>query len=128
MDLRVASEASLSSAVGRLGAAGDVGIGGSGTWVANAAAGTIASRDVRPGSASRIILNVKGEQSLAFDMSVADGSWDDTLVFYVDGKQQAVTYGDAVVVKPVLRGRGSHVLMWEFTKGSGTAVIREVNF
>ena len=79
------------------------------------------------GATNRIIAEVDASTSINFEMEIdgAEGPGD-VLVFYVDGIKVAETDGPAVTVEQDLEGSGVHLLMWEFKRGSGNAVIRNV--
>ncbi len=91
--------------------------GGSGSLVSNGGAA---------GETSRIIARTTGAVALDFEMGIPGANWDDALFFYIDGVRQAETYGEAVRVTRTLCGPASHLVMWEFTRGSGQAVIRDL--
>jgi hypothetical protein len=60
-------------------------------------------------------------------MEIAGSSGSDALAFYVDGIRQATSYGSAVTVQRTWTDAATHLLMWEFTRGSGTALIRNLS-
>ena len=78
------------------------------------------------GDTNRMIANVSGPVTLNFEMEVVGGDWNDGFAFYVDGVKQSETYGDPVNVQVALPNPGTHLLMWEFTRGSGKAVIHNL--
>ena len=67
-----------------------------------------------------------GPATVDFQMEIVGGGWDDYLAFYVDGVKQSDTYGDAVAAQAALTNSGTHLLMWEFMKGTGKAVLRKL--
>ncbi len=99
------------------------GIRGNASWQTDQASGDLASSGSNAGDTSRIIAEVAGGTSLDFEMKVAGGSADDMLVFYIDGVKQAQTSGEAVAIQQELVGSDTHLLMWEFKRGTGNAVI-----
>lgn len=80
-----------------------------------------------PGESSRIIAKVSGATPINFEMEIKGGNWDDALVFYIDGVRQSETYGDPVTVQRTWNDSATHLLMWEFTRGTGKAVIRNLS-
>jgi hypothetical protein len=105
------------------------GISGDVAWNTDPATGDLVTSGGEIGKTSRIMANVSGGTTLDFEMSIAEGDWNDALQFYVDGVLQQETYGDGepVRVRKDLTGSGTYSLMWEYTKGSGKAVIRNFN-
>ena len=95
-------------------------------WKADSATGALTSSGGSTGETNRIISNLSGPVDLDFEMEILDGDWDDSLVFYIDGVRQSGTDGSVVRVTKSLTTPGKHLLMWEFTKGSGRAVIRNL--
>ena len=103
------------------------GISGDATWSAGSVTGDLKSFGGVIGATNRIIAEVDASTSINFEMEIdgAEGPGD-VLVFYVDGIKVAETDGPAVTVEQDLEGSGVHLLMWEFKRGSGNAVIRNV--
>jgi len=99
------------------------GIRGNASWQTDQASGDLASSGSNAGETSRIIAEVAGGTNLDFEMKVAGGGADDLLVFYIDGVKQAQTSGEAVAIQQELPGSDTHLLMWEFKRGTGNAVI-----
>jgi Ca2+-binding RTX toxin-like protein len=102
------------------------GMSGNANWNADAATGALMSTGGISGETNRIISNITGPVSIDFEMEILGGNWDDSLAFFIDGVKQSETGGDAVAIRKTLAEPGSHLLMWEFTKGSGRAVIRKL--
>lgn len=50
----------------------------------------------------------------------------DSLALFIDGVKQSETTGAIVRVQRDLTGSDAHLLMWEFKRGSGNAVIRNL--
>jgi hypothetical protein len=100
------------------------GMSGNANWKADPQTGALTSSGGVTGETNRIISNVDGPVDLDFEMEIINGSWDDSLVFYIDGIRQSATEGGVVTVNKSLESPGNHLLMWEFTKGTGRAVIR----
>ena len=99
---------------------------GNANWNADAATGALMSTGGISGETNRIISNITGPVSIDFEMEILGGNWDDSLAFFIDGVKQSETVGDVVAIRKTLAEPGSHLLMWEFTKGSGRAVIRKL--
>lgn len=102
------------------------GMSGNANWKADSATGALTSSGGSTGETNRIISNLSGPVDLDFEMEILDGDWDDSLVFYIDGVRQSGTDGSVVRFTKSLTTPGKHLLMWEFTKGSGRAVIRNL--
>jgi len=102
------------------------GISGNAAWKPNQATGDLTSSGGNPGGTSRIIAEVTGQVGLDFEMQVAGGGAGDLLAFYIDGVKQSQTSGGTVAIQKQLTGPGSHLLMWEFKRGTGNAVIRNL--
>jgi len=115
-----------SSSIATITGSSEYGMSGNGNWTTDQATGNLVSSGGSVGEANRIIANVSGPLSIDFEMSVPGGDWNDALVFSIDGVMQADTYGDAVRVQKTFTTPGQHLLMWEFTRGSGKAVIRNL--
>jgi RTX calcium-binding nonapeptide repeat (4 copies) len=115
-----------SSSIATLTGSSDYGMSGNANWTTDQATGDLVSSGGNVGEANRIIANVSGPMSVDFEMSVIGGDWNDSLVFYIDGVMQTDTYGDAVRFQKTFTTAGQHLLMWEFTRGSGKAVIRNL--
>lgn len=116
----------VGSSIATLVGATNYGMSGDGNWTSDPATGTLVSAGGNAGQISRLIAQVSGPLTLDFEMSVSDGNLDDSLVCYLDGVQQSVTGGEVVRLQRVITTPGSHLLMWEFTRGSGKAVIRNL--
>ena len=102
------------------------GISGSATWHTDQATGNLIGSGGNAGDTSRLIANLSGPQAVDFEMAIDGGDWNDALVFYIDGVRQAGTVGDKVRFTKTWSTPGQHLLMWEFTRGSGNAVIRNL--
>jgi len=103
------------------------GMGGNGNWTTEAVTGNLICAGGNTGETSRIIARISGPTTINFEMEIGGGALNDSLVFYIDGVRQAVTYGDPVTVQRAWADSSSHLLMWEFTRGSGKAVIRNLS-
>lgn len=114
------------SSIATLTGATEYGISGDATWTTDPATGNLVSSGGTSGQTHRIVASVSGPVTIDFEMSIADGDWNDTMAFYIDGVMQSETFGEAVHVQESLSGDGPHLLMWEFTRGSGNAVIRNL--
>lgn len=102
------------------------GMSGNANWTADPESGALTSSGGSIGETNRIITHVNGPLPLDFEMEILGGDWDDSLAFYIDGVKQSETTGAATRVNRTLDSPGKHLLMWEFTKGSGRAVIRNL--
>ncbi|MFT6574507.1 MAG: hypothetical protein ACJA16_002699 [Akkermansiaceae bacterium] len=102
------------------------GISGNGTWQTNLESGELIGTGGLAGESSWITAKVEDGSVLNFEMEVADGGPDDMLIFYLDGVKQAETSGDSVSVQQELEGSSSHLLTWQFQRGTGRAVIRNL--
>ena len=115
-----------SSSIATLTNATRTGISGNAIWKTDQASGDLVSSGSNAGETSRIIAEVGGTESLDFEMKIAGGGAGDLLVFYVDGVKQSETAGATVHFQQDLTGKDPHLLMWEFKRGSGNAVIRNL--
>ena len=102
------------------------GLSGSGTWNTETSSGDLTSSGGVVGQTRRIVAEANGGTTLGFEMSVPGGGSGDLLVFYIDGVKQAETSAAAVTVSQELSGSGKHLLMWEFKRGTGNALIRKI--
>ncbi len=114
------------SSIARTTGSSKYGMSGNANWNADPATGDLVSSGGASGETNRIISSVSGPVSLNFEMEILGGNWDDSLVFYIDGVKQSQTDGNAVAIRRTLDAPGQHLLMWEFTRGAGTAVIRNL--
>lgn len=114
------------SSISALTKATRTGISGNARWNTDPASGDLVSSGSNAGEISRIMAEVNGTTSLDFEMKIADGGASDLLVFYIDGVKQSESSGDAIKVQQDLTGTDSHLLMWEFRRGSGNAIIRNL--
>ncbi|MCP5533965.1 MAG: hypothetical protein H7A48_12405 [Akkermansiaceae bacterium] len=101
------------------------GISGDAVWKPEASTGALTSAGGTTGSSSRIVAEAGDGTVLDFEMEIRGAGPGDHFAFYIDGVKQAETSGPAVAVQQTLGG--SHLLMWEFQRGSGSAVIRNNN-
>lgn len=114
------------SSIAALTGATKFGISGDATWSAEPATGDLQSSGGSQGTSSRIIAEVSASTVIDFEMEIVAASegTGGALAFYLDGIKVAETDGAAVTVQHQIDGSGAHLLMWEFTRGSGDAVIR----
>jgi len=117
---------SASSGISTLTGANEYGMSGNGNWTSEAATGNLVCAGGNVGETSRIIAKIHGPVTINFAMEIGGGNSGDSLVFYIDGVRQSSTSGDSVAVQRSWTDAGSHLLMWEFTRGSGRAVIRNL--
>ena len=109
-----------------LGNATRTGISGNANWKTDQANGDLISSGSNPGDISRIIAEVGGSEMLDFEMKITGGGTADSLVFYIDGIKQSESGGASVRFQQVLTGNETHLLVWEFKRGTGNAVIRNL--
>lgn len=114
------------SSIARTTGSSQYGMSGNANWNADSATGALVSTGGNSGETNRIISSVSGPVALDFQMEIVGGNWDDSLVFFIDGVRQSQTGGDAVEFNQTLSAPGKHLLMWEFTRGAGKAVIRNL--
>lgn len=100
-------------------------ISGNAAWKPNAATGALTSSGGASGSYHRIVAEAGDGTNLDFEMEIRGGGPGDTFAFYIDGVKQVETTGAAIAFQRQLAG--SHLLMWEFKRGSGNAVIRNAS-
>ncbi|MES2659072.1 MAG: type I secretion C-terminal target domain-containing protein [Verrucomicrobiota bacterium] len=113
-----------SSSLAALTHATRTGISGNAAWKTDQASGDLVSSGSSAGEISRIMAEVGGTETLDFEMKIAGGGTADSLVFYIDGVKQSETSGASVRFQQTLTGNDPHLLVWEFKRGSGNAVIR----
>lgn len=118
---------SASSGITNLTGASKYGMDGNGNWTTDAATGNLVCAGGSIGETSRIIAKVNGPTSINFQMEIAGANSSDALVFYIDGVRYSSTAGSSVTVQRTWTDSGSHLLMWEFTRGSGNAVIKNLS-
>ena len=118
---------SASSGITTLTGASKYGMSDNGNWTTEAATGDLVCAGGNTGETSRIIAKINGPTTINFEMEIGGGGGGDALVFYIDGVRQSASYGDPVTVQRTWTDSGSHLLMWEFTRGSGRAVIRNLS-
>ena len=104
----------------------EYGMSGNANWNTDPATGALMSSGANSGETNRVISKVSGSAVIDFEMQVVGGNWDDSLTFFIDGVKQSETFADPVRFRKTLSGTGKHLLMWEFTRGSGKAVIRNL--
>jgi hypothetical protein len=118
---------SASGGITTLTGASKYGMGGNGNWTTEATTGNLVCAGGNTGETSRIIAKVNGPTTINFQMQIAGADSSDALVFYIDGVRQSSTAGNPVTVQRAWTDSGSHLLMWEFTHGSGRAVIKNLS-
>lgn len=104
--------------IGKLVGTAPFGISGKAVWKTNQSTGELTSS----GDSGRIISEITNGADLDFELQVTGGTSGDLLTFYIDGLKIAETAGAKVTVQRELTG--SHLLMWEFKRVTGNAVIR----
>lgn len=115
-----------SSSIAATTGSAEYGMSGNANWNADAATGALMSTGGNSGETNRIISNISGPVAVDFEMEIVGGNWDDSLVFFIDGVRQSETDSTTVRFRRTLTTPGKHLLMWEFTRGSGKAVIRNL--
>ncbi|MGJ8640235.1 MAG: type I secretion C-terminal target domain-containing protein [Opitutaceae bacterium] len=115
-----------STSITELTGASRSGISGNSTWETDQESGDLVSSGSGSGDTSRIIVEVIGQRALDFEMEILNGDANDLLTFYINGIETAATAGAEVSVVEELKADETHLLMWEFTRGSGAAVIRNL--
>ncbi len=100
------------------------GLGGNSVWQTDPNTGDLVTFGGTPGGTSRIIAEVDGA-SLDFELAITGAGPGDLFTFYIDGVKQAETMGPAVGFQQELIG--NHIIMWEFKRGTGNAVIRNLS-
>ena len=101
------------------------GISGNANWYADQGTGDLKTSGSGPGDTSLLIAEVTGPTTLHFEMSISE-SQEDTFTFYIDGKSITQTLGDSVTVEHEFSDPEPHLLMWEFKRDAGQAVIRKL--
>lgn len=114
------------SGITTLTGASKYGMSGNGNWTTEAATGDLVCAGGGTGETSRIIAKISGPTVINFEMEIGGSNGADALVFFIDGVRQSATSGNSVSVQRAWSDSGSHLLMWEFTRGSGRAVIRNL--
>jgi hypothetical protein len=113
----------LAAGIERLASSDRYGMKGASSWRADPATGHLTSTTGAPGTTSRLIVQVENPTLLEFEMSVREGDGSDLLSFYIDGRRVAETSGDPVQFRRQIDPDRPVLLMWEFHRTSGQAVI-----
>ena len=128
MSLSLSSGDSLGAAVSALAGEGRYGMSGTATWSVHPLSGDVVSSGGANGTLSRFFIEVEGPSQIQLAIGVTGPTGrGGSLDFYVDGLLHAKSNGPFVPVSLVFANPGRHVLMWEFKKGSGGAVIRNLD-
>ncbi len=106
--------------IGKLVGAAPFGISGKSVWKTNQSTGDLTSS----GDSGRIVSEITDGANLDFELQVTGGSLGDLLTFYIDGMKISETSGPTARVQRELTG--SHVIMWEFKRVTGNALIRNL--
>ncbi len=101
------------------------GMRGNAQWSADQATGNVSSSGSVRGDVSRLLIEVQGPRVLDVELSVPGAGSGDRLALYLDGVLQAQTTGAATRFSREI-GPGVRLLTWEFTRGSGNALIRNL--
>jgi hypothetical protein len=115
----------VSDSIGDLIGTSSYGISGSASWQTDSGTDEILSSGGTSGGTNRIISELTDPTDLDFELKVNGGGSTDRFAFYIDGVNVAESSGAAVRVQRQLTG--NHTIMWEFKRGTGTAVIRKLN-
>lgn len=126
VNLQVASSSLSSSSIEAITGAERWGISGNATWETDSQTGALTSSGSLAGESSRIIVEVAGPKLLEFEMEIVGAGAEDLFCFYVDGQLHTQTSAEPVDVEQQLTGNRAYLLMWEFKRGSGDAVIRRL--
>jgi hypothetical protein len=126
LNLRLESGQLAGSTLTALAGTSRFGISGEVRWLTDVATGDLVSGAGPTGESGRIIAEVDGAATLRFEMDIQAAGPGDLLTFYVDGMRVAQTAGGSQPVVKTLDGNGPHLLVWEFQRGNGQAVIRQL--
>lgn len=126
LSLSLTSGDALGAAVATLAGEGRYGMSGGAMWAVDPVSGDLVSSGGASGAMSRFFVEVDGPEQVHFAMGLTGTNGRDSLSFYVDGLLQAKSTGAFVPVSLGFANPGRHVLMWEFKKGTGNAVIRNL--
>jgi hypothetical protein len=102
------------------------GLTGKATWSIDSESGDLVSAGGTVGKTSRFFVEVNGPTQIHFAMAIPGAGSGDLLTFYVDGVLHSQTSGPITPISQAFPNPGSHLLMWEFKKGSGNAMIRNL--
>jgi hypothetical protein len=96
-------------------------LSGSAKWEAGVVEGSLTTLGGGIESPNRIVAQTTGRGNLEFEMEVTSGDGSGVLAFYLDGVKQSETAGAAVTTQLDLGNDDTHLLMWEFVRGTGAA-------
>jgi hypothetical protein len=102
----------------RFGFIGDI------SWEGQTGSPNLVSASGTAGQTGRIVVEVHGPRTVRFTMSIASAGAGDSFAFYIDGARVAVTRGEVLEVEQTLDG--DHLLMWEYVRGTGQAVLAPI--
>jgi hypothetical protein len=102
------------------------GITGNASWNADPASGDLVSSGSNAGEVNQLVVEVSGPKTIDFEMSITGAGAKDSFVFYVDGFMKSQTSGAPTRVHQTFANPGTHLLMWEFKRGTGNALIRNL--
>jgi hypothetical protein len=117
---------SAASSIAQLAGTPEYGLGGTGTWTSDPVTGDLVGAGGSTGGTSRIIAKVAGPAVVDFEMAVIGGDGNDSFVCYLDGVRQVASHGEPVRFRHEVAVSDTHLLMWEFTRGTGKAVLRNL--
>jgi len=115
---------SVDTSIANIAEATRYGMRGNASWVTDQETGDLVSSGSKTGETSLLLVEIKGPKSIDFEMAIPGAGTKDSLAFYVDGILQTKTIGAATRVQRTFTNPGTYLLMWEFKRGSGNALIR----
>lgn len=102
------------------------GMRGNAAWTADESSGDLVSSGSSAGDISLLMVEIQTPRALDFEMAIPGAGAKDSLAFYVDGVLQTKTTGASTRVQRTFSTPGTRLLMWEFTRGTGNALIRNL--
>ncbi|WP_133795784.1 hypothetical protein [Prosthecobacter fusiformis] len=115
---------SVDTSMAHIADANRYGMSGNASWVTDPLTGELVSSGSKAGETSLLLAEVEGPKTIDFEMAVSGAGSNDSLVFYIDGVVQSQTRGAVIRVQRSFTTPGTHLLMWEFKRGTGNALIR----
>lgn len=115
---------SVDTSIAAIAQATRYGMRGNASWTTDQETGDLVSSGSKTGETSLLLVEINGPKSLDFEMAIPGAGTTDSLAFYVDGILQTKTTGASTRVQRSFTTPGTYLLMWEFKRGSGNALIR----